>query len=242
MPRAPKGDNTEVAYREVKPPKYPKESIEQRQEGSVALIVLVESDGSIGELELGRSSGFAALDKAAMEAVAGWRFHPAKREGRRVASRIEVPVSFSLKTSDDASTPLPESASAPNPRAEDTPAAEADSLAAEVRAAGYRHLSAPEYPQAAKAAGQQGTTLLKVGIDADGQPLTVDIIASSGFDLLDRAASNAVERWSFEPARSGGRAVASQALVPVQFVAAGADPGVYAAPAGALDTITLRAD
>jgi bla regulator protein BlaR1 len=242
LPRAPKGDNTEVAYREMKPPSYPKEAMAQRQQGTVVVQVLVEDDGSVGEIELGRSSGFAALDRAAMEAVAGWRFHPAKREGRRVASRIEVPVSFALNASDDASTPMPEGASAPTPESQETPAPEPDIAAREIQAASYRRLSAPEYPQAAKDAGQQGTTLLKVGLDAEGRPLTVDIVASSGSDLLDRAAANAVERWSFEPARSDGRAVASQALVPVQFVAAGAEPGVYAAPPGALDTITLRAD
>lgn len=242
LSRAPKGDNTEVAYREVKPPSYPKEALAQRQQGSVAVIVLVETDGSIGEIELGHSSGFAALDKAAMEAVAGWRFHPAKREGRRVASRIEVPVSFSLNASEDDSTPMPDGASAPAPEAQETPAPESNIAAHETRAAGYRRLSAPEYPQAAKDAGQQGTALLKVGLDAAGKPLTVDVVASSGVQLLDRAASNAVERWTFDPARSDGRAVASQALVPVQFVAAGSEPGVYAAPPGALDTITLRAD
>jgi protein TonB len=40
---------------------------------------------------------------------------------------------------------------------------------------------------------------------------------SSGFPLLDEAAIAAVRRWTFEPARIDGRAVASQVVVPVRF-------------------------
>jgi hypothetical protein len=51
-----------------------------------------------------------------------------------------------------------------------------------------------------------------------------------------------VERWTFNPATSDGRAIDSQIQVPVQFIAANSDAAPFVAPPGALDTIVLRAD
>lgn len=216
----PQGDNTAVVYRRLRPPAYPKEAIAQRLEGETLLRVQVLSNGSPDQVSVYRSSGSELLDQAAMETVKSWQFHPAKRAGTTVDSLITVPIRFSLDEE-------PQSASATD---------------AVGTAPSYRRLSPPDYPASAKAAGQEGTTLLEVGIDATGNVQTVNIVAGTGSDVLDRAASAAVERWSFNPATSDGRAVASRILVPVQFIAAHSAAEPFAAPPGALDTITLRAD
>lgn len=122
------------------------------------------------------------------------------------------------------------------------PAAPSAPAAAAAASPSYRSLSAPEYPAAAKAAGSEGTTLLRLGIDASGRVRTIDIEASSGDQALDRAASDAVELWTFNPATAGGRAIDSQIRVPVQFIAANSGAAPFVAPPGALDTIVLRAD
>jgi protein TonB len=93
-----------------------------------------------------------------------------------------------------------------------------------------------------KASGGEGTAVLKVGVDARGAVQTVDIEISSGHAALDRAASDAVGLWTFNPARSNGRAIDSQIRVPVQFIAANSGTAAFQAPPGALDTIVLRAD
>lgn len=122
------------------------------------------------------------------------------------------------------------------------PAAPSAPAAAPAASPSYRSLSAPEYPAEAKAAGIEGTTLLRLGIDASGRVRTIDIDVSSGHSALDGAASDAVERWTFNPATSDGRAIDSQIRVPVQFIAANSDAAPFVAPPGALDTIVLRAD
>lgn len=122
------------------------------------------------------------------------------------------------------------------------PAAPSAPAAAAAASPSYRSLSAPEYPADAKAAGSEGTTLLRLGIDASGRVRTIDIEVSSGDQALDRAASDAVELWTFNPATAGGRAIDSQIRVPVQFIAANSGAAPFVAPPGALDTIVLRAD
>lgn len=216
----PQGDNTDVAYRKVQPPRYPTEAIQQRQEGEALLRVQVLPDGSAGDLRIERSSGSDFLDRAALEAVANWTFHAAKREARAVESSIMVPVRFSLDESAE---------NAGEPSTSFTPPT-------------YRRLSPPTYPAELKASRAEGTTLLKVGVDAIGAVRMVDIETSSGHSALDRAASDAVERWTFNPATAGGRAIDSQIRVPVQFIAANSDATPFVAPPDALDTIVLRAD
>jgi protein TonB len=65
--------------------------------------------------------------------------------------------------------------------------------------------------------GQQGTVMLAVEVTADGRAGSVRLAQSSGFALLDAAALQAVRRWTFEPARNLGLAVASHVEVPVRF-------------------------
>jgi protein TonB len=58
--------------------------------------VLVGENGRPQEVTLGKSSGEAALDQAAMDAVRGWRFEPAKRNGVPMRAWAIVPVEFKL--------------------------------------------------------------------------------------------------------------------------------------------------
>ena len=75
----------------------------------------------------------------------------------------------------------------------------------------------PGYPPAAFRAGEEGTVVLRVDVDASGNPGNVDIVSRSGSRELDRAAIEAVRKWKFRPAMQGGQAVASQVEVPIDF-------------------------
>jgi len=81
----------------------------------------------------------------------------------------------------------------------------------------YLNNPAPSYPVFAKRARQQGKVILRVQVDASGQVAVIGIHRSSGFERLDEAALSAVRQWRFVPARSGDRAVAGVALVPINF-------------------------
>lgn len=81
----------------------------------------------------------------------------------------------------------------------------------------YRSNPRPDYPAEARRLRQQGRVLLDVAVSAAGQPTSVSVKQSSGVAVLDAAALAAVRRWTFEPARTGGRAVAARVEIPVRF-------------------------
>lgn len=66
--------------------------------------------------------------------------------------------------------------------------------------------------------GEQGKVLLRVLVNANGLPEQIEIKESSGFDRLDRAALNAVQRWKFVPGKRNGVPEAMWNIVPVNFV------------------------
>ena len=75
----------------------------------------------------------------------------------------------------------------------------------------------PAYPRAAREHGWEGTVILHVRVETDGSPGPVEILASSGYDVLDRAAQAAVERWNFLPAQRAGRPLVSIVELPIRF-------------------------
>lgn len=82
----------------------------------------------------------------------------------------------------------------------------------------YASAPAPTYPREALLNGIQGTVVLKVLVDVDGKPLSVEIERSSGNRRLDDAARRQVLRkWMFRPAIRDGRAVQVYGIVPVNF-------------------------
>ena len=87
---------TRARYRSNPRPDYPADARRNHQEGVVLLSVEVGADGQPKEVALKRTSGFALLDQAAIQAVRRWAFEPAVAAGFPVASRVDVPVRFSL--------------------------------------------------------------------------------------------------------------------------------------------------
>lgn len=78
------------------PPVYPRIARERGEEGTVLLEVEVLESGRCGAVNVLRPSGHAALDEAAIRAVRGWAFRPARRWGRPVPFWVEIPITFRL--------------------------------------------------------------------------------------------------------------------------------------------------
>ena len=74
----------------------------------------------------------------------------------------------------------------------------------------------PEYSEEARKAKYQGTVVLWLIVDANGRPRDIRIARSLGLGL-DQKAIEAVSTWQFDPARKGGRPVAVQVNVEVDF-------------------------
>ncbi|AYC32809.1 energy transducer TonB [Pseudomonas cavernae] len=83
--------------------------------------------------------------------------------------------------------------------------------------AGYLRNPAPEYPSLAQRRGWEGTVLLRVHVLANGRPSEIQVQISSGREQLDKAAVQAVKRWTFVPAKRGEVAQDGWVSVPIDF-------------------------
>jgi periplasmic protein TonB len=75
----------------------------------------------------------------------------------------------------------------------------------------------PTYPESARRAGIEGTSLLRFEITEGGTVNKITVEKSAGHEELDRAAMAAVKQWRFDPARRGAQAVAVWVTLPVRF-------------------------
>jgi periplasmic protein TonB len=74
----------------------------------------------------------------------------------------------------------------------------------------------PEYSEEARKAKYSGEVLLSIVVDANGNPRDIHIVRPLGLGL-DEKAIEAVMKWRFRPGIKGGRPVATQAQVIVNF-------------------------
>lgn len=72
-------------------PFYPLASRRKGEEGDVVLRVALSDSGRVSDISVEESSGSAALDRAAMQAVKQWHF------SREAGTKVLVPVSFRLE-------------------------------------------------------------------------------------------------------------------------------------------------
>jgi bla regulator protein BlaR1 len=79
-------------------PPYPAESLHAHEEGRVLLAVTIGADGGVSKASVFKPSGHPRLDDAAEQYVKGhWRWQPATRAGKPVATNTRVSVLFKLK-------------------------------------------------------------------------------------------------------------------------------------------------
>lgn len=75
----------------------------------------------------------------------------------------------------------------------------------------------PVYPNESSRRHERGTVVLRVLVDTQGRPAQIQVEQSSGFDRLDMAARDAVQRAVFRPHEVNGVAQAAQVLIPIEF-------------------------
>lgn len=78
------------------PPDYPAADRAAGREGTVVVTVHLDPAGQVLGVELREPSPYPGLNRAALRAVAGWRFRPATRDGAPVEGLLDVPVVFRL--------------------------------------------------------------------------------------------------------------------------------------------------
>ncbi len=75
-------------------PIYPVIARKAQVQGTVVLVAVIGTDGTVEDLKVRRS--IPLLDQAAMDAVRQWLFEPARRDGRPVRMRLTVSLLFRL--------------------------------------------------------------------------------------------------------------------------------------------------
>lgn len=78
-------------------PKYPASALRAGDTGTVLVLATLDRNGVPTEVSLDDRSGNRELDRAALQAVRQWRFQPALRDGKPVATTVRVPVEFALE-------------------------------------------------------------------------------------------------------------------------------------------------
>ena len=86
-----------AAYLSNPLPAYPPLARKLGLEGLVVLRVHVGVAGAPEQVAVARTSGAPVLDEAALKAVQGWKFVPARRGNTPVAHVVDVPIRFQLK-------------------------------------------------------------------------------------------------------------------------------------------------
>jgi protein TonB len=77
-------------------PDYPAAAQRRHSEGTVVVRVSVGADGMPTDVAYAERSGDIELDRAALQSVREWRFQPALKDGKAIASTVDVPVDFKL--------------------------------------------------------------------------------------------------------------------------------------------------
>lgn len=137
--------------------------------------------------------------------------------------QIEVPKPLAMADellpapSKTESVPAPVTASAAAKVASKTTADTASFTEANFNA-NYGSNPKPKYPGIATSRGWEGTVRLLVRVSIEGYSEEVTVQRSSGYDVLDEAAIEAVEKWKFIPAKRGDTPVSSSVIVPINFI------------------------
>ncbi|MDT7521747.1 energy transducer TonB [Rhodoferax sp. TBRC 17198] len=83
--------------------------------------------------------------------------------------------------------------------------------------ADYLNNTKPAYPAISKRLGEQGRVVVRVFIDADGQPSQASVKQSSGFDRLDQASVETALKWRYAPGKRAGVAQGMWFDVPLNW-------------------------
>ena len=77
-------------------PEYPPQAFRNHEEGTVLVRVDVDANGTATNSAVVNRSGSRELDRAALDAIRKWHFKPGLKDGKAIASTVDVPVEFKL--------------------------------------------------------------------------------------------------------------------------------------------------
>ncbi len=222
-------------------PVYPDSALALGLTGRVEVRARVDTLGRVLRVEVTRSAG-AAFDSSAVEAVRQWRFRPGTQNGRLVAAWVRLPVQFTpeyivddLKITVSSATArmrfpaeiergelrdeqvtlgpgsLVTTGFGLRPEVCDGSFLPAVPIVARISGVGMTQYFTEG--QAGSLAGARSVVVqYLVNIGEDGYAGNVVLARASGY-IFDDLLRNALEQWTYQPARCGGKRVASKGIV-----------------------------
>ena len=132
-PAAPPDQEAPVALNGDAPIQYPPRLYEQRVEGDVVLRLFVDSAGRLApeSSRVAESSGYPALDSAALAGAQKLQFAPARRRGLPVGATFLQPIEFRRPRARSARSAQPAAADVPAPAGLKPDSAKPDSTKAD---------------------------------------------------------------------------------------------------------------
>lgn len=203
-------------------PIYPPPARQARIQGTVILKVVINKSGNVENMQL--FSGHPMLAPAALDAVRQWKYKPYLLNGEPVEVETRVSVNFRLPEMRSVEGVVGD---APGGILPDAPSAPRSNLPVDPDRPGVVRVAQgemaelliskvpPEYPAVPKRARIQGTVVLRIDVDKEGNVSNIQLI--SGHPLLAPAAIDAVKQWKYKPYLLNGKPVEVETQVRVNF-------------------------
>jgi len=102
VPQSAAGEDMPQFVHQPKP-EYPLAARQQGWEGTVILRFDLLADGTVGQVEVAKSSGYPILDTAAQDAIKQWTHKPPTRDGSPLTRSTTLNVNFTLDKTPEAS-------------------------------------------------------------------------------------------------------------------------------------------
>jgi TonB family protein len=216
-------------------------------EGTAAIWMFVDGIGAVRNVRLARTSGYDALDEAALKLADVMQFTPAENRGRVVNVWVQVPVRFAARPPGEVEPALDgvRTTARAERRLGVVSRSDETTVSPVTRAAGagtegtaqqpsftpftteprlrntddVAKLLEANYPPLLRDAGIGGTAIVWFFIDDEGNVRSTRIQTSAGHQALDEAALRVAAAMSFTPAENRGRRVPVWVQIPIKFTA-----------------------
>jgi TonB family protein len=182
------------------PPVYPEAARAAKVEGVVILEAETDVNGQVQNTRILRS--VPLLDQAAIDCVRQWVYEPFKIDNKPRGAIFTVTVRFALDGGGGKSAP---------PSKDGEPL----KLTGDVKGPKLITMVKPNYPEAARKSGVEGSVILEVTTDVYGKVGDIKILRS--IPLLDQAALDAVRQWVYEPPIINGKPISVTFTAAVTF-------------------------
>ena len=193
---------------EGKAPKYPKDALENKREGSVVLVLTVDDKGDVTNVSA--TSGDEELVEASIKAIRDWKYAPFFIDSKVHQVTTVVTINFKI---DDAGKP---ESTLSYKKPTTTVVGDVFKVGNGVSAPKMIFSPDPDYTEEARRERYEGNCVLSAIVTPEGKTRDIHVTKAIGYGL-DEKAIEALSQWRFRPAMKDGKPVAVQIAVEIGF-------------------------